>query len=131
MTWQEALSALGVLGGLGSIATLVLLWPRVRKLRADTRAVDSSAAIAEDAAVDARWRLLVEAQTLNLLRPMQEELARQGQQIVDLERRLDALSAKYWSAIGWIRGVLSWIRVWHADAQPPPPTVPTEIQPDV
>lgn len=131
MSWAEVFSALGVLGGAGSVATIVLLWPRIRKLRADTRKVDIDAAVAEDTADDAHWKAIVEAQTKSLLEPMQAELKRQGEKIADLERDFRALSSKYWAAVGWIRAALAWTRIWHADAQPPPPAVPPEIQPDV
>lgn len=131
MDWGALFSAVGTVGGIGGITTLILLWPRFRKLRADTRRVDVDSALAVDVAQDAAWQRIIEVQTEALLSPMRAELKRQGDRITDLEIQLTAARAKYWLAIRWIRQALTWISRWHPNSRPEPPALPAEIQADV
>lgn len=138
MDWGAIFSAFGTLGGIGGIATLLLIWPRLRKMRADTKKVDIDAALAQDAAQDAAWRSIIEVQTAALLGPMRDELKRQGEhiktqdgRITELEVQLTAARAKYWVAIRWIRAALLWAHRWHPNSKPEVPALPVEIQADV
>lgn len=129
--WGTVFSVFGTLGGLGGIVAIVMLAPRIRKLKADTNKVDVDAALAVETADDARLYRVVELQTTHLLEPMQREVSRLSKRVEDLESQLIQTNLKYHSAIRWIRLCLAYIRTWNPEPNPPLPTIPAEIQPDI
>lgn len=129
--WSTVFSAFGVLGGLGGVTAIIMLLPRIRKLKADTNKVDVDAALAIDSADDARLKAVVELQTTHLLEPMQREVGRLSKRVEDLESQLIQTNLKYHSAIRWIRLCLAYLRAWNPDPTPQLPAIPADIQPDI
>lgn len=120
---------LGAGGGAVAITALVLLWPNLRKLRAEYGKTRTDAAIAVDAADDAHWRAIVTAQTEALIQPLREEVERQGREISHLREDLAQVTHKHRSAITYIRALLAAWRRQVPDVEPPVP--PAELAADI
>lgn len=90
-----------LLGG-GGIGALL-------KVRHDKRVGIAQQEVAEDDALSNRWRAIIEAQTVSLLKPMQERIGTLETKVGSLEADLEASRKKYWSAVTYIRQLLTWI----------------------
>ena len=111
------------LGG-GGIAALL-------RLRHDKRMGVAQQETQEDDALSNRWKAIIEAQTVSLLTPMAERLKTLEGKVTTLETELAASRAKYWSAISYIRTLLTWIARHMPDsveqtAVPPAPATVVE-----
>lgn len=80
-----------------------------RRLTHDKRIDVAQQEIAEDDALVARWQSIIESQTKNLLEPLQVRLRDVEGKVAALEEELAASRRKYWSAISYIRTLLTWI----------------------
>lgn len=135
----DIFTALGAIGGLGAIATLILLGPNIRKIRAEAGKARVDAAVAEDRAEDDHWRDIVTAQTEALVKPLRDEVERLGTELASLRRELhdvrdqrDQERHRYRSAIGYVRVLLAWIRNHNGGTHPMDlPVPPSEIAGDV
>lgn len=126
------LSALGGLVGLTGIGAIVLLWPQIRKLSAETKQTAVTTALAEDAAdlaeavaIDAHWQAIITTQTDAVVRPLTDRIDKQDvkideqdKKIAELERKIDTIARSYRAALGYIRILLSRMR--HHDITPDP-----------
>ena len=90
-----------ILGGGGFAALL--------KVRHDKRLGVAQQEVAEDDALSARWKAIIEAQTVSLLKPMQERIGTLEETTKRLETELGTTKRKYWSAISHIRNLYTWI----------------------
>jgi hypothetical protein len=96
------------LGG-GGIAALL-------RLRHDKRMGIAQQETTEDDAISNRWKAIIETQTKVLLEPMREELSATKSDLAgvkvemrEMKAELEASRRKYWSAISYIRSLLTWI----------------------
>lgn len=100
------------LGPLITIVTLlfgaggVVAW---RRLTHDKKIGVAQQEVAEDDALANRWKAIIEAQTKSLLEPMTTRLADVEAKVKALEGELEASRRKYWSAVSYIRILLTWI----------------------
>jgi len=120
---------LGAGGGVTAIAALVYLWPTIQKMRAEAGKARVDAAVAVDAADDAHWQAIVTTQTEALIKPLREEIERQGRKLVALEEDLAQVTHKHRSAIAYIRTVLAAWRRQMPTVDPPAP--PAELAADI
>jgi len=90
-----------LLGGGGFAAFL--------KVRHDKRIGIAQQETAEDDALSNRWRAIIEAQTKSLLEPMTSRIVTLEAKVTSLEEELEASRRKYWSAITYVRSLLTWI----------------------
>lgn len=130
MTWGIVLQGMAAVGGLTGLALLVKLLPEIRKMRSETRKTDVDAAVAEAAADDAHLKTLVDA----LVNPLRDEVTRLRGRIESLEGEVETLRGvqrRYFRLLDWARSVIAWAKGWHADAEPPLPTIPPEIAEDL
>lgn len=119
--WMPVVIAVvtGLLGSGGVAAWL--------KIRHDKRIGVASQEVAEEEALSNRWRAIIETQTKALLEPMQKRLADVEVELALMKQELEASRRKYWSAISYIRTLLTWI-ARHIDSDientevPKPPT---------
>lgn len=125
--WLPVMIALvtGILGSGGVAAWM--------KTRADKRLGIASQEVQEDDALANRWRAIIETQTKSLLEPMQKRLYDVEQELGVMKRELESSRRKYWSAISYIRTLLSWIaRHMPEDIETTnPPTPPTIVVEDI
>lgn len=84
----------------------IVAWGR---LRHDKKIDVAQQEVSEDDALAARWQNIIEAQTKNLLEPLQIRLKEVESKVAALESELAASRRKYWSAISYIRTLLTWI----------------------
>lgn len=95
-----------------TVATLLLgsggivAW---RRLTHDKRIGVAQQETAEDDALSNRWKAIIETQTKVLLEPMQVQLAEVKAEVREVKADLEASRRKYWSAITYIRNLLTWI----------------------
>lgn len=95
-----------------TIATLLLgsggvvAW---RRLTHDRRIGVAQQETAEDDALSNRWKAIIEAQTKVLLEPMTSRIATLETKVGTLEADLEASRRKYWSAVTYIRQLLTFI----------------------
>ncbi|WKW87077.1 hypothetical protein SEA_NICOLE72_40 [Microbacterium phage Nicole72] len=103
MPWLGPLIAVGslLLGSGGVVA-----W---RRLTHDKRIGVAQQETAEDDALSNRWRAIIEAQTKVLLEPMTTRIQTLETKVGTLESELEASRRKYWSAVTYIRQLLTWI----------------------
>jgi hypothetical protein len=101
--WMPVVIALvtGLLGSGGVAAWL--------KVRHDKKLGVASQEVAEEEALSNRWRTIIETQTKALLEPMQKRLAEVEVEVALLKKELETSRRKYWSAISYIRTLLTWI----------------------
>lgn len=121
--------ALGALGSLGGIATLIVAWPTIRKMRAETRKVDVEAAVAEDAGHDARWQAMLKEQRESLIDPLSKEVERLSGEVEQLREGLRSMTSRYRAAIRTLRAYVAWIAEHMPDETPPP--IPPELADDL
>jgi HAMP domain-containing protein len=121
----------------GGVFAWFKIRPEIRKLSAEARKVDVEAAVAEDkaedehtAAVTARWRELVAAQTEEIVQPLRAEVGALRGEVATLRAEVEAVRTRYWRAITHVRALLAWIHRHHAqpDGLPLPPV---EIAADI
>lgn len=128
-----AIALLTIALGGGGIAALL-------RLRHDKRMGVAQAEVAEDDALSNRWKAIIETQTTVLLEPMKHELATAKSDLADLKLEfkemkleLETSRRKYWSAISYIRSLLTWIArhmpedVGTTQVPPAPATVVEDI----
>lgn len=128
MTWFQWLGS----GGVAALVSLVMLWPQIQKARADAGKARVDAAVAEDTAEDAHWQAIVTAQTEAVVKPLREEVERLSRKVTSLEERVEQISQRYRSAIGYVRILLAWIRRHHQTDHPMDlPVAPAEIAGDI
>lgn len=100
------------LGPLITVVTLlfgaggIVAW---RRLTHDKKMGVAQQEVAEDDALANRWKAIIEAQTKSLLEPMTTRLADVEAKVKALEGELEASRRKYWSAVSYIRILLTWI----------------------
>lgn len=129
MTWFQWL---GTGGGAAAIGVLVYLWPTIQKMRAEAGKAITEAAVMADAAEDAHWQAIVTAQTEAVVKPLREEVERLSRKVTGLEERVEQISQRYRSAIGYVRILLAWIRRHHQTDHPMDlPVAPAEIAGDI
>lgn len=80
-----------------------------RRLAHDKKVGIAQQELAEDDAIANRWRAMIETQTVSLLTPMAARLGTLEEKVTHLEMELAESRAKYWSAISYIRSLLTWI----------------------
>ena len=125
MEWLQGLVlVVAAVGGSQGIQQLL-------KIRHDKRMGVRASEVAEDAQDDAHWKSIIETQTVSLLRPLQEQVNAQGQEIAELRVEVRVISAKYWRAIHYVRTLRYWIERHFPTADPPPPVVPPELSDDI
>jgi len=121
--WLSVVLALFTLGlGGGGVASLM-------KARYDRQQGIESQEIAEDDAIAERWKQLSQAQIEMLLNPLKVRLTEVEDKVQTLEAELGKSRRKYWTAVPYIRALLSLLRHHAPDAVTPP--VPIEIAEDV
>jgi hypothetical protein len=133
----ELFGALGTTGLLGSIAVLLRIRHEIRKLRSEAHHLDVEAAVAEKegddehlAALTARWRELVAAQTEEIVQPLRAEVGALRGEVATLRAEVEAVRTRYWRAITHVRALLAWIHRHHT--QPDElPLPPVEIAADI
>lgn len=103
MPWLQPLILIGtlLLGSGGVVA-----W---RRLTHDKKIGVAQQETAEDDALSNRWKAIIEAQTKVLLEPMTSRIATLETKVGTLEADLEASRRKYWSAVTYIRQLLTWI----------------------
>lgn len=115
--WMGIVSAIGLVlfGGGGVVAWFRLRDDSKKGVRQDNRS-DSDALNAQAVA-------LVENQFNYLVKPLQEELDRVGQVVVELKAEVKSHKAKYTLAIAHIVALYAWIKqhVPGDEKVPPPP----------
>lgn len=130
MNWGLVFSFLAA-GGLGGLGTFILVWPQIRKIRAETRKVDVDAALAVDSAEDAHWQSIVKTQAEAIVEPLRTEVAALRGEVAGLRTEIEALRTRYWRSIHYIRDLLAWIAKHLPNADPGPPVIPADIAQDV
>lgn len=139
------LSAVDVGGGesgipwLGPLITVVTLlfgaggvvaW---RRLTHDKKIGVAQQEVAEDDALAKRWQAIIETQTKVLLEPMKAELAEVKGEVKEMRLELESSRRKYWSAVSYIRILLTWIarhmpdNIEATSIPTPPPNVTEDI----
>lgn len=103
-----------------------------RRLTHDKKIDVAQTEIAEDDAIVARWQNIIESQTKNLLEPLQVRLRDVEGKVAALEEELALSRRKYWSAISYIRTLLTWIakhmdNLEHTEVPTPPTSVVEDI----
>jgi hypothetical protein len=125
--WLPVLIAIvtGLLGSGGVAAWM--------KQRHDKKVGIASLEAAEDEALANRWRAIIETQTKALLEPMQKRLADVEAEVTTLKVELEGARRKYWSAISYIRTLLTWIARHMPDdvEQTQVPSPPTTVVEDI
>ncbi|QGJ92709.1 hypothetical protein QDA04_gp39 [Microbacterium phage Megan] len=103
MPWLQPLILIGtlLLGSGGVVA-----W---RRLTHDKKIGVAQQETAEDDALSNRWKAIIEAQTKVLLEPMTARIGTLEGKVSTLEADLEASRRKYWSAVTYIRSLLTWI----------------------
>ena len=105
-------SSLPWLGPLITVVTLlfgaggIVAW---RRLSHDKKIGVAQQEAAEDDALANRWKQIIDAQTATLLEPMTRRLVVLEEKVSTLEGELEASRRKYWSAVSYIRILLTWI----------------------
>lgn len=99
---QPALAVAALLLGSGG----VVAW---RRLTLDKRIGVAQQEVTEDDSVANRWKAIIEAQTKTLLEPMVTRIGTLESKVTTLETELETSRRKYWSAVTYIRGLLTWI----------------------
>lgn len=125
--WMPVIIALitGLLGASGIGAWI--------KQRHDKQIGIAAQEVTEDDALTTRWRTLIETQTKALLEPMQKRLTDVEAEVARLNVELADSRRKYWSAISYIRTLLTWIArhmpddIEHTQVPHPPATVVEDI----
>lgn len=103
MPWLAPLIAIaGLLLGSGGIVA----W---RRLTHDKRIGIAQQETVEDDSLSNRWKAIIEAQTKVLLDPMTNRIGTLEDKVGALERELEESRRKYWSAVTYIRQLLTWI----------------------
>lgn len=113
-TWLQAI--LWVLIGGGGFAGVAAVYRAV----ADRSQGVSSHELAEDEAISARWKSIIDTQVEALIKPLKDELSRiksenseamasMKQEQETMRTDLRNIHAKYWRAISHIRSLLLWI----------------------
>uniref|UniRef100_A0AAU7J8H6 Minor tail protein n=2 Tax=unclassified bacterial viruses TaxID=12333 RepID=A0AAU7J8H6_9VIRU len=103
MPWLAPLIAIaGLLLGSGG----VVAW---RRLSHDKRIGIAQQETVEDDALSNRWKSIIEAQTKVLLDPMTSRINTLETKVDTLEQELEDSRRKYWSAVTYIRQLLTWI----------------------
>lgn len=80
-----------------------------RRLSHDKKMGIAQQEVAEDDALAKRWQAIIEAQTKALLEPMTTRLKDVEDKVQRLEEELETSRRKYWSAVSYIRILLTWI----------------------
>ncbi|QDH93285.1 hypothetical protein QC999_gp65 [Microbacterium phage Cressida] len=123
MPWLTPLiTVVSLLLGGGGLAALF-------RLRHDKRLGVAQQETAEDDALSNRWKAIIEQQTVSLLTPMATRLQTLETTVTRLETELTDSRKKYWSAIGYIRSLNTWIARHlpeRMEQVPPPPNVLAE-----
>lgn len=135
----ETIESVETFPWLGSVIGLVTLllgsggvvaW---RRLSHDKRQGIAQQELAEDDALTARWRAIIEVQTKSLLEPMQTRLKDVEGKVAGLEQELADSRRKYWSLISYVRTLLTWIarhmpdEIDHAQVPSPPVMLAEDI----
>lgn len=127
----------------GAIVALAKVVPEIRHLRATTRQALVDAETSEEAQDDEHWQSIIRTQTEVLLKPLTEEVARQGekllrqdQKISDLERQMHSIQRRYRLALDHLRDYVRYslllVGLLHPDVTPPPPpSIANEIAEDI
>lgn len=111
--------AVGTLGAGGLAALLRVAHDHVIARRAAARD--------DDAADDARWATLVEAQTRSLLEPLQRQVDRHAARIGELETEVREVRDRHWRALRLINSLYAHIARHSTPDAPPPPPLPADI----
>ncbi|AWY05296.1 hypothetical protein QDA01_gp64 [Microbacterium phage Cinna] len=119
-----AIAVVTVLLGGGGLAALF-------RLRHDKRIGIAQQETAEDDALSNRWKAIIEAQTASLLEPMTRRLATLETTVGRLETELTDSRKKYWSAIGYIRSLNTWIARHLPESVEQVPTPPAVLAEDI
>lgn len=126
---------LGALGGIGALATLILVAPNIKKLRAEAHQTEVDAAVSEGAADDEHFRTMIATQTEFVVAPLREEVARQGVRIGELEAQVKSIRRLYRMAVDTLRAFVQYSLVLvgllpPGTTPPPPPAIPNDIAED-
>lgn len=108
-TGGEPLPWLGPLIAIGTLLVSsggIVAW---RRLQHDKKVGVAQQETMEDDALSNRWRAIIESQTKSLLEPMTARLQTLETKVQSLEQELEASRRKYWSAVSYIRILLTWI----------------------
>jgi len=81
----------------------------------------------DDAAGDAHWSSLVEAQTRSLLEPLQQQVDRHAARIGELEAEVREVRDRHWRALRLINALYAHIARHSAPDAPPPPPLPADL----
>jgi len=81
----------------------------------------------DDAAGDAHWSALVEAQTRSLLEPLQQQVDRHAARIGELEAEVREVRDRHWRALRLINALYAHIARHSAPDAPPPPPLPADL----
>ena len=81
----------------------------------------------DDAAGDAHWSSLVEAQTRSLLEPLQQQVDRHAARIGELEAEVREVRDRHWRALRLINALYAHIARHSAPHAPPPPPLPADL----
>jgi len=121
MSWVPTAVSL-VVGTVGAGGLAALL--RV----AHDHAIDRRTALRDDdAAGDAHWSSLVEAQTRSLLEPLQQQVDRHAARIGELEAEVREVRDRHWRALRLINALYAHIARHSAPDAPPPPPLPADL----
>lgn len=133
----QLFAILGSAGFLGGIGVLLRIRHEIRKLRAEAHHLDVEAAVTEDraedehtAALTARWRELVAAQTEEIVQPLRTEVATLRGEVATLRAEVEAVRTRYWRAITHVRALMAWIHRHHEQPHDLP-APPVEIAADI
>lgn len=122
-SWVTVMLVLGpiLIGGGGITAFLKARWDR----RAGVQAHE----VEEDDAIVQRWEALTKAQVEMLLNPLSSRLATLEEKVRELEAALEVSRKKYWTAIVYVRALLTLLHRHASTVSPPPP--PAYIADDI
>lgn len=101
------------------------------KARSDSKQGVDAHELAEDDALQERWKKLAEAQLKLLLEPLQLQLTDLTAKVTKLEGEITETRTKYWKAIAYVRTLNSWIAKHVTDPDLVPPAPPADFAGDI
>lgn len=121
MSWVPTAASL-VVGTVGAGGLAALL-----RVAHDHAIARRTALRDDDAAGDAHWSSLVEAQTRSLLEPLQQQVDRHAARIGELEAEVREVRDRHWRALRLINALYAHIARHSAPDAPPPPPLPADL----
>ena len=99
----------------------------MQKLKAEAKQATIAATVSQDTSEDEHLKTIVDY----VVAPLKGEVQGLRTEVKELKDQLHAFSRRYRLALNWMRDVLAWHRAFHPNIEPPPPSVPPEVQEDI